>query len=158
MRLSSLYPGEYNSEVIADAVVWTQGVDQTFAQGGLELKGNQIIIPDTGLYFVYSQASFRVSCNVADGSVDKRTAFRHVVKRNSDSLGGEPAYLLGGLRSVCQRTAGDVASNVGEGWYSAVYMGAVFRLLGGDQLWTETNRLNDLETEDGKTFFGVFSL
>lgn len=61
---------------------------------------------------------------------------------------------MSAIRSVCQGTA----QEDGRGWYSAIYLGAVFKLNKGDKLWTETNQLSQLETDDGKTFFGVFAL
>ncbi|KAJ7985390.1 hypothetical protein DPEC_G00351560 [Dallia pectoralis] len=55
--------GEYSRDVLDDSLQWRLDEGQAFSQGMLELKGNQIVIPHTGLYFVYSQASFRVKCH-----------------------------------------------------------------------------------------------
>ncbi|XP_047453789.1 tumor necrosis factor b (TNF superfamily, member 2) [Mugil cephalus] len=136
-------------------VVWRKDQGQAFAQGGFELQSNKIIIiPDTGLYFVYSQASFRVPCG--EGAQQPfSTPLSHRIWRFSESLGGE-ASLMSAVRSACQNTAQKDGS--GHGWYNAIYLGAVFQLNKGDKLWTETNQLAGLETDDGKTFFGVFAL
>uniref|UniRef100_A0A4W5KRJ1 Lymphotoxin-alpha n=1 Tax=Hucho hucho TaxID=62062 RepID=A0A4W5KRJ1_9TELE len=146
--------GEYNPNFTTDTVQWRKDDGQAFSQGGFELQGNQILIPHTGLFFVYSQASFRVKCK---GPGEHTTPLSHVIWRYSDSIGVN-ANLLSGVRSVCQRNYGDAESNIGKGWYNAVYLGAVFQLNEGDKLWTETNRLTDVETEQGKNFFGVFAL
>ncbi|KAM3872906.1 tumor necrosis factor b (TNF superfamily, member 2) [Diretmus argenteus] len=152
--------GSYeDGKMFKDQVEWKSDQGQAFAQGGFRLKDNQIIIPRTGLYFVYSQASFRVSCNDGDGeSTGKRIApLSHRIWRYSDSIGGK-ASLMSAVRSACQRAAHEDSYREGEGWYNAIYLGAVFQLNRGDTLWTETNQLAELESDGSKTFFGVFAL
>lgn len=159
--------GSYDSSA-PSGLQWHSGQGQGFAQGGIELRNNQIIIPESGLYFVYSQASFRVSCRrlqpphsphpaeLEEGR--RRTPLSHRVWRYSDSIVGEVS-LMSAVRSACsgqQQQSGGAES--GHGCYNAIYLGAVFQLHRGDRLWTETNSLTELETEDGKTFFGVFAL
>ncbi|XP_071763213.1 tumor necrosis factor b (TNF superfamily, member 2) [Centroberyx gerrardi] len=152
--------GSYEEgESFKDQVEWRNDQGQAFAQGGFRLEDNRIIIPKTGLYFVYSQASFRVSCNDGDEeSAGKHLApLSHRIWRLSDSIGSRVS-LMSAVRSACQRATHEDSYRVGEGWYNAIYLGAVFQLNKGDKLWTETNQLEELETEGGKTFFGVFAL
>ncbi|XP_010904006.1 tumor necrosis factor b (TNF superfamily, member 2) [Esox lucius] len=146
--------GEYSPDNITDALQWRQDEIQTFSQGGFQLQGNKILIPHTGLFFVYSQASFRVKCHHPGNHA---ITVSHIVWRYSDSIRAK-ANLLSGLRSICQRNYSDAGSNGGEGWYNSVYVGGVFQLDEGDKLWTETNRLTDVVPEQGKNFFGVFAL
>ncbi|KAI3361313.1 hypothetical protein L3Q82_013494, partial [Scortum barcoo] len=138
---------------------WKNDSGQAFAQGGFQLEDNQIVIPQTGLYFVYSQASFRVSCS--DGNeveaAKQLTPLSHRIWRHSNSI-GKKASLISAVRSACQITAQEDSYRSGQGWYNAIYLGAVFQLNKGDRLWTETNQLSELETDDGRTFFGVFAL
>ncbi|XP_063342159.1 tumor necrosis factor b (TNF superfamily, member 2) [Pelmatolapia mariae] len=137
---------------------WRNGQGQAFAQGGFKLEANKIIIPHTGLYFVYSQASFRVICGNSDDNEDEEkslTILSHRISRYSESM-GSPSTLMSALRSACQDTIQDSFSD--HGWYNAIYLGAVFQLNEGDTLWTETNQLSELETDEGRTFFGVFAL
>ncbi|XP_062254352.1 tumor necrosis factor b (TNF superfamily, member 2) [Platichthys flesus] len=146
---------------------WQNGQGQAFAQGGFKLVDNQIIIPETGLYFVYSQASFRVSCSEDDAEgKDGRgrlTSVSHRIWRYADSEGGKVS-LMSAVRSACHvgpTQVGPTQDNAfrdGQGWYNAIYLGAVFQLNQGDKLQTETNMFAELETEGGKTFFGVFAL
>nr|ACQ99509.1 tumor necrosis factor-alpha [Latris lineata] len=138
---------------------WRNGQGQAFAQGGFKLVENKIVIPQTGLYFVYSQASFRVSCSDGDeeGAGKRLTPLSHRIWRYSDSVGNK-ASLMSAVRSACQNTAQEDGYNAGHGWYNAIYLGAVFQLNKGDTLWTETNQPSELETDEGKTFFGVFAL
>lgn len=155
-----LLPGSYNDgESLKDQLKWMNGQGQAFAQGGFRLAENQIMIPQTGLYFVYSQASFRVSCSDGDeeGTVKRLTPLSHRIWRYSDSIGSN-ASLMGAVRSACQPIAQEDDYRVEHGWYNAIYLGAAFQLNKGDRIWTETNQLSELETEEGKTFFGVFAL
>nr|WHI92864.1 tumor necrosis factor alpha [Trachinotus blochii] len=138
---------------------WKNGQGQAFAQG-LKLVNNQIEVPETGLYFVYSQASFRVSCSDEEDKEagERFTPLSHRIWRYSDSIGGR-ASLMSAVRSVCQTTAQEEDSyRDGRSWYNTIYLGAVFQLNKGDTLWTETNQLSELDTDEGKTFFGVFAL
>ena len=92
----------------------------------------------TGLYFVYSQASFRVSCSdedaddVKDGQM-KLSSVSHRIWRYSDSRGVKES-LMSAVRSACQvaptpiAPTQDYASRDGQGWYNAIYLGAVFKL------------------------------
>uniref|UniRef100_G3PJA0 Lymphotoxin-alpha n=1 Tax=Gasterosteus aculeatus TaxID=69293 RepID=G3PJA0_GASAC len=138
---------------------WKSGQGQAFAQGGFRLEGNKIVIPHTGLYFVYSQSSFRVSCGDGDeeGAGQSHVPLSHRVWRYTNSLGKE-ASLMNAVRSACQNAPQEDGFRDGQGWYNAIYLGAVFKLNKGDRLRTETNQLSELETDDGKTFFGVFAL
>ncbi|TNN32329.1 Tumor necrosis factor [Liparis tanakae] len=144
---------------------WRSGQGQAFAQGGFLVADNRIVVPQTGLYFVYSQASFRVPCGDGGGEEEeeeeeaaarrrRHAPLSHRIWRYSDSL-GRKASLMNAVRSACQSGG---AREDGQGWYNAIYLGAAFQLQRGDTLWTETNQLAALETEDGRTFFGVFAL
>ncbi|XP_061520690.1 tumor necrosis factor a (TNF superfamily, member 2) [Phycodurus eques] len=153
--------GQYNSQM-ANSVEWSNQVDPSHSEGGLELKNNEIVIPQAGLYFVYSQVSFRVSCRIDENDDTSATSMVHLthrVRRWSSSFGNdEYRTILHSVRTACQKTAGGDADEEG-GWYSAVYMGAVFNLNKGDRLKTVTEKmLPNLEEEAGKTFFGVFAM
>ncbi|XP_047461422.1 tumor necrosis factor a (TNF superfamily, member 2) [Mugil cephalus] len=156
--------GEYNPNR-TDSVEWKAQVDQAHSQGGLQLNDNEIVIPQDGLYFVYSQASFRVSCSSdnKDMTSNPMVHLSHTVKRWSSLFGNdksEESYhtILYSARTACQKTVSSDSND--ESWFSAVYMGAAFNLKKGDQLKTvmEENMLKKLEDEPGKTFFGVFAL
>ncbi|XP_059195468.1 tumor necrosis factor-like isoform X2 [Centropristis striata] len=150
--------GFYDYDVnVSFTLEWRIGQGQAFAQGGFKLRKNQIVIPQTGLYFVYSQASFRVSCSEEEGAGKCLTPLSHSIWRYSDSIGAK-ASLMSAVRSACQNTTQEDSYSDGQGWYNAIYLGAVFQLNRGDRLWTETNQLAELETNEGRTFFGVFAL
>lgn len=156
--------GSYDEDVKSQ-LEWRSEQGQAFAQGEIQLSNNQIIIPESGLYFVYSQASFRVSCSNPQNAnptteenitTKHHTPLSHRIWRYSESIGSETS-LMSAVRSACSQ-ADYYGPEAGQRWYNAIYLGAVFQLNKGDRLWTETNQLAELETEDGKTFFGVFAL
>ncbi|XP_004560988.1 tumor necrosis factor [Maylandia zebra] len=143
------------------SVEWQKDVDQSHSQGGLELDKNEIVIPRDGLYFVYSQASFRVDCSsdADDTSSHPMVHLSHTVKRWSRSYAPKYVTILHSIRTVCQKTTSGDSDEDGN-WYTAVYMGAVFNLYAHDRLRTQTEEamLEKLEDEPGKNFFGVFAL
>lgn len=144
-------------------LVWRSDLGQAFVQGDFQLNSDDnaiaIVIPASGLYFVYSQASFRVSCGDGDKDAAGRslTPLSHRVWRDSDLTGGLTT-LLSAVRSACQLPALEGGYSEGQGWYNTIYLGAVFQLKAGDKLLTETNQLSELETDEGKNFFGAFAL
>ncbi|XP_059206563.1 tumor necrosis factor a (TNF superfamily, member 2) [Centropristis striata] len=157
--------GEYN-RTMKTSVEWKPHQDQYHARGGLKLENNEIVIPRNGLYFVYSQASFRVNCssNDVDPTALPLVHLSHTVKRWSSIYGDNDAKksyhtILHSVRTACQVKASSDADEDGS-WFSAVYMGAVFDLKAKDRLKTvmEEKMLLGLEDEPGKTFFGVFAL
>lgn len=159
ISLSSL-TGVYSDS--KQSLQWRNQVDQSHSQGGLKLDNNEIVIPHNGLYFVYSQASFRVSCSSDDDDESSPMVhLSHTVKRWSSSYGTDTprSYytILHSVRTACQKTERSDSDQQGN-WFSAIYMGAVFNLKAGDRLKTDTNMLPNLEDEQGKTFFGVFAL
>uniref|UniRef100_A0A4W5NKZ7 Lymphotoxin-alpha n=1 Tax=Hucho hucho TaxID=62062 RepID=A0A4W5NKZ7_9TELE len=158
--------GEYNANgEYKSSVEWTDDEDQGFSQGGLKLNNNEIVIPLSGLYFIYSQASFHVSCK-ADPKHPNNQDMVHLsntVTRWSPSYGSEDnkeyQTLLNSVRTVCKKSSNSEAASEGK-WYNAVYVGAVFSLEKGDRLQAviEKRLLPHLETGAGKNFFGVFAL
>ncbi|XP_077064097.1 tumor necrosis factor b (TNF superfamily, member 2) [Siphateles boraxobius] len=136
----------------SDLLKWVGNVDQSFAQGGLKLVNNEIHIPEDGLYFVYSQVSYGIKCNMDKGDENAPLNFlSHSILRYTDAV-GKKMPLQSSAHSVCQ------SNEDGKTVYSTVYLGAVFKLMEGDKLSTKTSRVADVEEEYSKTFFGVFAL
>ncbi|XP_040909325.1 tumor necrosis factor a (TNF superfamily, member 2) [Toxotes jaculatrix] len=158
--------GEHNPD-IKNSVAWEENVDQSHSQGELKLENNEIVIPHHGIYFVYSQASFRVRCSSNDPddtTSNSMVHLSHTVERWSMSYGDNystKSYrpILHSIRTACQKTTSSDQDEDGN-WFTAVYMGAVFNLRKGDRLRTvmEEKMLLNLEDGAGKTFFGVFAL
>ncbi|KAK1786344.1 hypothetical protein P4O66_018050 [Electrophorus voltai] len=133
---------------------WESDVDQSFSKGGLRLKDNIILIPSDGIYFVYSQASFAVSCGSSEE--DMVTLSHTVLWSSLASPSAEPKDLLNGFKSVCQANMQGQKNE--DLVYDVIYLGAIFQLHKGDKLSTETTHANEIEDHGAKTFFGVFKL
>ncbi|XP_026798130.1 tumor necrosis factor a (TNF superfamily, member 2) [Pangasianodon hypophthalmus] len=146
--------GHYNSQVSNTSVEWLDNADQSFASG-LKLEGNEIKILRNGLYFVYSQASYHLSCTADNESEGQVMHMSHTMSRWSDSYGSWKP-LLSSTRSACKKTLEEQQTH----WYGAIYLGAAFNLEAGDRLRTDMDKklLPKVETAGGKTFFGAFSL
>lgn len=152
-HLSSPFPGQRTGDPKQESLQWISGVDQSFEQGGLKLDNNQIHIPADGLYFVYSQVSYAIQCNM-DESDDEGAAqsfLSHSIWRDTDAV-GIPMPLQSSAHSVCQSHEDEKTT------YSTIYLGAVFQLMEGDRLSTKTTRVASVEEDYAKTFFGVFAL
>uniref|UniRef100_A0AAY4DJJ9 Tumor necrosis factor n=1 Tax=Denticeps clupeoides TaxID=299321 RepID=A0AAY4DJJ9_9TELE len=150
--------GEVNTKISNTSVVWRVDRNQAIQEGGLLLKENEVHIPRGGLYFVYSQVSFRINCQADPrGQEDLGTVLvGHKVRRWSDMI-GHTVTMLEALRSSCRRVPHS-GPDSGERWHSVVYLGAVFRLESGDRLSTTIEQLPYVEEGYGQTFFGVFAL
>ncbi|KAL6457526.1 hypothetical protein MHYP_G00344890 [Metynnis hypsauchen] len=152
--------GKYNKNY-NDSVKWLDNDGQSFKEGGLKLQNNKIHIPHDGLYFVYSQASYRVSCSSHANGSDKGAMVQlsHIVYRWSDSYDDDKP-LLSAVRTACKKATKQPEEDDGETWFSAIYLGAVFKLKAGDRLRTKMmeKMLPQVETDQGTTFFGVFAL
>ena len=130
-----------------DQLKWQDSSGSAFARGGLRLVDNDIVIPESGLYFVYSQAVFRVTC-----SYD--TYVSHKILRYSDSFDA-PLLIMFAIKSVCQDTN---RQNGEVKFFEHVYLGGVFQLKKGDRLGTTSYWTLDVQTDSGKTFFGAFAV
>lgn len=151
----SFSKGHYNAQISNSSVQWLDNADQSFASG-LKLEGNEIKIPRNGLYFVYSQASYHLSCKGDDNEAGGKVMhMSHTVERYSAAYGSYKP-LLSAIRSACKKTAEEDHVH----WYGAIYLGAAFQLEAGDRLRTKMDKklLPRVESAGGKTFFGAFSL
>ncbi|TRY92380.1 hypothetical protein DNTS_022355 [Danionella cerebrum] len=137
-----------------DTIDWKENQDQAFTSGKLKLVNREIVIPEDGIYFVYSQISFHISCTPALTEDQDTLHLNHAVHRFSDSYGGYRT-LFSAIRSVCVQSLD--TENL---WYNTIYLGAAFYLREGDRLrtYTTTALLPSVESNNGKTFFGAFAL
>nr|WOL43029.1 tumor necrosis factor alpha [Osteobrama belangeri] len=144
--------GEHDSSK-TESLKWVTGVDQSFEQGGLKLNDNMIHIPADGLYFVYSQVSYQIHCNLDETDEDEgaQKFLSHSIFRYTVAV-EKWMPLQNSAHSVCQ------SQEDGKTTYSTIYLGAVFKLMEGDKLKTTTTRLNNIDDNYANTFFGVFAL
>ncbi|XP_036624820.1 lymphotoxin-alpha [Trichosurus vulpecula] len=132
---------------IRDSIHWRASTDHAFLQHGFSLSNNSLLVPTSGLYFVYSQVVFSgVSCSEITPSLLYLS--HEVFLFSSKDQGHVP--LLSAQKSVCPGTQGP--------WRRSVYQGAVFLLTQGDQLSTHTDGVSHLLQSPSNVFFGAFAL
>ncbi|XP_041081865.1 tumor necrosis factor-like [Polyodon spathula] len=127
-------------------VTWLNDVDQAFSNGIANTK-DKIVVPRTGLYFVYSQVSFKGQCK------GQPVYLSHTIERLAVSY-PEKRNLLSASKTACietHRSSKDI-------WYKSIYQGAVFKMEKGDILSTKTGGVDKLVVDGGNSFFGVFEL
>uniref|UniRef100_H3ADP4 Tumor necrosis factor n=2 Tax=Latimeria chalumnae TaxID=7897 RepID=H3ADP4_LATCH len=139
--------GETNAD---GKLIWVGDVDHAFLRT-MKLVNNSLVIPEDGLYFVYSQVVFR-------GSSCPYTLLTHEILRFSDSYPVE-VPLLSASKSICSiETGSHHHQHRPHHWHKSIYQGAVFSFNRGDKLSTLTEHVSLLDLEQGKTFFGAFAL
>ncbi|XP_006875671.1 PREDICTED: lymphotoxin-alpha [Chrysochloris asiatica] len=127
---------------------WRANTDHAFLRHGFSLSNNSLLVPTSGLYFVYSQVVFS-----GEGCAPKATPLplylAHEVQLFSSQY---PSHvpLLSAQKSVCPGPQGP--------WVRSVYQGAVFLLTQGDQLSTHTTGISHLLLSPSSVFFGAFAL
>ncbi|XP_041091394.1 lymphotoxin-alpha-like [Polyodon spathula] len=145
-------PSKAAAHLIADVtegssqVSWLSDVDQAFSNG-IDNTEDKIVVPRTGLYFVYSQVSFNGQCK------GQPVYLSHKVERFAVSY-PEKRNLLSAAKTACIETHGSSK----DIWYKTIYQGAVFKLEKGDTLSTKTGGVDKLVVDGGNSFFGVFEL
>ncbi|KAL2080360.1 hypothetical protein ACEWY4_024153 [Coilia grayii] len=147
----------YNSTFSNNTVEWRDDQQLSYFGGGLKLDRNEIVIPRTGLYFVYSQVSFHINCHANPhlASLDKHY-LSHQVFRTTHRVSNKRLLLLSAKRSGCEYEP--ALEDSGKRWYSTINQGAIFQLDKGDRLGTETEPMAHVASETGQTYFGVFAL
>ncbi|XP_037376735.1 lymphotoxin-alpha [Talpa occidentalis] len=124
---------------------WQANTDRAFLRHGFSLSNNSLLVPTSGLYFVYSQVVF--SGEGQHGATPLYLA--HEVQLFSSQY---PSHvpLLSAQKSVVPGPQSP--------WVRSVYQGAVFLLTQGDQLSTHTDGICHLLLSPSSVFFGAFAL
>ncbi|XP_075774412.1 lymphotoxin-alpha [Pelodiscus sinensis] len=124
---------------------WRSDIDASFTRGGFRLANDSLVVPASGMYFVYFQASF---LGAACPAGDARLILAHRVLLFSDNY----------RRDVPLLSAHKVACPGGAPWYRSLRQGAAFALQEGDRLFTETEGETHLCPDRGSLSFGAFAL
>ncbi|XP_077029342.1 lymphotoxin-alpha [Agelaius phoeniceus] len=129
---------------------WQAGVAPALVRNGVRLRGNRLVVPRDGLYFVYASAAF-TGGRCGPGGAPRRP-LRLAVSRLSREYPRD-VPLLRAARSVCP------AGGLGGLWAETLYQGAVFQLRRGDRLaaTTSAGRFLDLHGA-GQAYFGVLGV
>lgn len=112
-------------------------------------------IKQTGLYFVYTQATFDIVACLKG----KPILLSHAVILNSTRQGAI-IQLLHAQKTVCEEKNAGKPKNavVTLGWRKSIFQGGVFQLEYGDVLYTHTLEMNYLLGQNGATYFGLYAL
>ncbi|XP_040844526.1 lymphotoxin-alpha [Ochotona curzoniae] len=131
-----------------DSLRWRANTDRAFLRHGFSLSNNSLLVPVSGLYFVYSQVVFSgEGCSTK--TVPNPLYLAHEVHLFSSQYSFH-VPLLSAQKSVCPGPQGP--------WVRSVYQGAVFLLTKGDQLSTHTDGISHLLLSPSTVFFGAFAL
>ncbi|XP_004711750.1 lymphotoxin-alpha [Echinops telfairi] len=127
---------------------WRANTDHAFLRHGFSLSNNSLLVPTSGLYFVYSQVVFSGE-RCSPQTVPTPLYLAHEVQLLSSQY---PTHvpLLSAQKSVSPGPQGP--------WVHSVYQGAVFLLAQGDQLSTHTSGISHLLLSPSTVFFGAFAL
>ncbi|XP_060706531.1 tumor necrosis factor ligand superfamily member 15-like isoform X2 [Hemiscyllium ocellatum] len=133
-----------------------QALDWAFETGvaysNMAYADGHLWIPQSGLYYVYSQVAFYLpSCQELRGRGARAaaTVLTHNVYKRADSY-PEPTVLLTATKSVCEGGTGD--------WHVTISQGAMFALRERDSLFVTVNKVAMVVHVEQKTFFGAFML
>ncbi|XP_028911828.1 tumor necrosis factor [Ornithorhynchus anatinus] len=130
-------------------LVWVGGRANALLEGNVILDKNQLVVPASGLYLVYSQILFKDSSCPANP--DDSPILTHNVSRFSDSYEYEVS-ILSAIKTPCQGGAKGT-------WYEPIYQGGIFRLNQGDRLSSQTNSPEYLDfSMEGQVYFGIIAL
>nr|XP_032632913.1 lymphotoxin-alpha-like [Chelonoidis abingdonii] len=124
---------------------WRSDVDASFTRGGFRLANDSLVVPASGMYFVYFQASF---LGAACPAGDEPLVLVHRVLLFSDTY----------PRDVPILSAHKTACPGGGPWYRSLHQGAAFALQKGDRLSTQTEGEAHLLAGQGTLSFGAFAL
>ncbi|XP_042308494.1 tumor necrosis factor-like [Sceloporus undulatus] len=137
-----------------DKLVWTTNVAPSMLENGMRLdkEDNALVVPSTGLYFVYSQLLFHKDSCPSTVPV----LLTHSISTWSEQFKTE-VELLKSIKTACE--AGHGAPGQKRLWFESIYQGAVFQLYKGDRLWSKTESFEFLNLErQGQIYFGVIAM
>ncbi|XP_053404761.1 uncharacterized protein LOC123555198 isoform X2 [Mercenaria mercenaria] len=132
---------------------WRQGLPGTHLSNiNITAENSRIVVPETGLYFLYSQVGFLVYYDKEQTEQSASQSLFHVVYRYNAIYPIDGSEEL--LRSVvtqCWEKQKDY------GRYTS-YVGAAVKLNKGDQLYVKVSRIQDVNKGASTTYFGLFKL
>lgn len=119
---------------------------------GVEIRNDRIVVPETGLYFVYSQAGFLIYYDPKmDVSAHEQSLFHYVYRYNGRLPNGGEQELMRSDMSQCWEQSKTYSR------YTS-YIGAAIKLQRHDELYVKVSNFASLATEPSLTFFGMFKI
>uniref|UniRef100_A0A8D2JEJ4 Tumor necrosis factor n=1 Tax=Varanus komodoensis TaxID=61221 RepID=A0A8D2JEJ4_VARKO len=133
-------------------LLWTTKVAPSMLENGMQLNenDNSLVVPSTGLYFIYSQLLFHGK------GCTSPVLLTHTISWQSAQFNTE-VDLLKSMKTVCE--GGRDPPSHSKLWFESIYQGAVFKLHKGDRLWSKTDLPHHLDlTRSGQIYFGVIGM
>lgn len=109
---------------------------------GIQYRDQGLVINETGLYFVYSNVLFR-------GRHCDNEVLTHVVYKRNPASPGSHVLMEDKRINYCTKE---------KMWARKSYLGALFKLRERDSLYVNVSRIDLVNFEESKTFFGLFKL
>ncbi|KAL8213119.1 UNVERIFIED_CONTAM: hypothetical protein K2H54_060819 [Gekko kuhli] len=133
-------------------LVWTTRLIPAMTNGmELSEKDNALVVPSTGLYFVYSQLLFHG--NSCREHAEESLLLTHTIYSMSREFNGGKVELMKAVKSVCE------SEGHNKLWFESIYQGGVFRLQAGDKLLSDTQSAKYLNWDrEGQVYFGAIAL
>ncbi|XP_078266680.1 tumor necrosis factor ligand superfamily member 10 [Rhinoraja longicauda] len=133
---------------------WEPVKGQAFLHN-VEYQDGELIVPRTGLYYVYGQTYFRHRDLVAEegrsrgeapSDADNKQMIQYIYKTSAYP---EPILLMKHTRTTCW------AKNAEYGLHS-IYQGGLFRLRYSDRIFVAVSNVSLIDVAGGSSFFGAF--
>ncbi|XP_069798906.1 lymphotoxin-alpha-like [Dendropsophus ebraccatus] len=132
---------------------WAPNIENSFSQGELKLVDNELHIQQTGLYFIYTQATFGGLQCPKNLNIVSLTVILYSDEHE------EKMQLLRADKTPCEQPEVTTVNKGNRaGWNKSIFLGGAFRLVKGDKLYVVTTGTEYVKRENGATYFGVYAL
>ena len=140
-----------NQDIAQPIRNWLSDRSTTYLQG-MEIRNDRIVVPEAGLYFVYSQAGFLIYYDANKPVTGQEQSIFHYVKRYNPRLSnGGNQELMRSDMSQCWEQSKTYSR------YTS-YVGSAIRLQENDELYVEVSQFASLQKKPSLTFFGMFKI
>lgn len=149
--------GQPNRKVYGQKIQsWESEKGLAFLQN-VELSDGELVVPQAGLYYIYSQTYFRHTLieedesDQEDGtsgeSVRGKPMLQYIYKKVSSYP--VPILLMKNARTTCW------SRDTEYGLYS-IYQAGLFQLGGGDRVFVTVSNISSIDMDEKSSFFGAF--
>ena len=130
---------------------WLSDRSNTYLEG-VEVRNDRIVVPETGLYFVYSQVGFLIYYDSNKPvSGHEQSIFHYVIRYNPRLPNDGNQELMRTDLSQCWEQSKTYSR------YTS-YVGSAIRLQQNDELYVKVSQFASLQKQPSLTFFGMFKL
>lgn len=117
---------------------------------GIEIRKDRLIVPETGVYFIYSQAGFLIYYDSTHPvSAHEQSVFHYVYRYNARLPNNGVQEMMRSDMSQCWE------QNKSFTRYTS-YVGSAIKLEKNDELYVEVSNFSSLVIDGSVTFFGMY--